>query len=239
MENQQPKSSMLFADTPGKRWLAVALCVVAACPLWAQQYTIVPNDSIVSVAPFNDVTHFNITQTNVSGNKLVFSWQQLEQSVPVGWIVNLCDNGFCYTTLPLNGTMDTVYNGDVGLMSIGIDPGEINGTAIIRYALWEHHTPDKVDTLTWMITAGTTGITELSTLPSLNIYPNPASDFITVSVHAPLLLTITDMSGKQVFSKTLHAGLFKLPVSSLPNGQYIITANDNKQLLTHPFTIQH
>ena len=142
--------------------LVAAISLVAADTLYAQNYNITPNDSVVAVAPFNDFNHFTIQENNLTTNALIFSWQQVLLSVPAGWTANLCDAGHCYTGFPVTGTMDTVFNGDFGLMSIGVDPGTILGTAFIQYVVWEESTPLQKDTLTWIITAnGSTGINDI------------------------------------------------------------------------------
>lgn len=232
---------MLFINTHYAKALAVAGLLATASPLFAQQYSLVPNDSIVDNAPFSDLTHYNITQTNHSGNKLVFSWKQIELSLPAGWTANLCDNGHCYTDFPQSGTMDTVYSGDFGLMSAGIDPGETTGTAIIRYALWEHHSPNHIDTLTWIITASnSTGLIEASSLKErIHLYPNPADGFVQLTVHTLYTFNITTITGQQMFEGTLQKGTNTINLQSLPAGNYTLTLYNNTQKITRQLTIPY
>lgn len=232
---------MLFINSYYRILLAVAGMLATAGNLFAQQYTIAPNDSIVAYAPFNDITHFTITQPNTSGHKLLLSWQQVFLSIPGGWTANLCDNGHCYSDFPLSGTMDTIYNGDYGLMSAGIDPGSINGTAIIRYALWEAAAPEHKDTLTWIITAvNTTGTNETQAFPVLSLYPNPAPNSIYITTRSALDFTITDVTGKQVLSGTLKAGVNSIDTRQIPEGNYFISAftPDKEKIVTQQLIIQ-
>jgi hypothetical protein len=67
--------------------------------------------------------------------------------------------------------MDPVYIGDIGLMSLHVNPHFEAGTAIIRYSIYTTNTPLQVDTLTWIITAtGATGISNIDYIePSISI----------------------------------------------------------------------
>lgn len=208
----------------------------------AQQYKLLPNDSMIGIASDGEFKHFTIFQKNLSELKLVFSWKKLELTIPSGWIANLCDNGHCYTDFPDSGTMDTVFAGDVGLMSIGIDPGEYSGNAYVRYVLWEEHSPEHHDTLTWNISPETTTLTSpFSNFKVLDFYPNPATNDIHYTTSSPVYYVITDIEGKNICMGALDAGSGTIPVQHLSNGIYCIqssVANQNKFLISK-FIIQH
>ena len=46
-------------------------------------------------------------------------------------------------------------------MSIHITALDSSGTAIIQYAVWDNNFPDKVDTLTWIVSSTISGIASL------------------------------------------------------------------------------
>jgi len=61
----------------------------------------------------------------------------------------------------------------------------------------------------------------------VNIFPNPASDFITISnlsekSGSPLLLEITDISGKNVYSGYLVSSENSINISEIPSGLYFV-----------------
>ncbi len=59
---------------------------------------------------------------------------------------------------------------------------------------------------------------------ALQLYPNPASDYLSVELKAgPAQLTIQDVSGRTVLQAALAAGANKLTVSKLPKGLYVAT----------------
>lgn len=133
----------------------------------AQHYYNIPGDTLTGTAGFNDISVFNITQVHPTADTLYFKWYQQSVSMPSGWEASICDNGNCYTSLKDSGMMAPIVPGDNGLMSLHLDPGLTPGTGIIRYVLFADNTAQQPDTLTWIITAGTTnGITtQQETLP--------------------------------------------------------------------------
>lgn len=184
-----------------KMWLAVVF-TAATTFAFAQGYNIAPNDTITAEVPYYKLSHFNILQNNNSNAPLIFSWRQLALSIPIGWTSNLCDNGHCYTDFPQSGTMDTVFKDAYGLMSVAIDPGMIKGSAFIQYVLWETNSPQKKDTLTWIISAlGSTGVKENVNPPEAVVFTDRLSQTIQIKTHLHngFNYTIYDLSGKQIY----------------------------------------
>lgn len=76
-------------------------------------------------------------------------------------------------------------------------------------------------------------VNELGDQPGISIYPNPATDLITVVSNANLSgssYTITDLLGKSVLSGKLVPESSKISISSLPVGMYLLKIGEqNKQ----------
>ena len=70
---------------------------------------------------------------------------------------------------------------------------------------------------------GTASINEINNLSQCKIYPNPASSIITIEQekYGTSLFTISDVSGKIIFSKTVSNKITQLNISSLPQGIYL------------------
>jgi hypothetical protein len=119
----------------------------------AQSYHHSPNDTIISNAPFDDVSVFNIIQVHTIADTIQFKWEKQSVYLPATWEATLCDYAHCYTTLEDTGTTDPIVYGGDGLMSLHINPYFQAGTGIIRYSIYATNSPFQVDTLTWIITA--------------------------------------------------------------------------------------
>lgn len=76
-------------------------------------------------------------------------------------------------------------------------------------------------------------VNELSDQEGIVIYPNPATDLITVVANAGVsgsVYTITDLLGKTVLTGKLAPGSSKVAIHSLPVGMYLLkTGEKNKQ----------
>lgn len=141
--------------------LLAAVLLAAANNSFGQSYTHSPNDTIISSAAFDDISVFNIIQVHPTSDTLYFKWRKQSVVMPLTWEASICDNGNCYTSLKDSGMMAPIVPGDNGLMSLHLDPKFEAGTGVIRYTIFATNTPTKVDTLTWIITAGgSTGIAE-------------------------------------------------------------------------------
>ncbi|MBC7383259.1 MAG: T9SS type A sorting domain-containing protein [Bacteroidia bacterium] len=225
-----------------KTGLAVVL-TTATVFTFAQSYNITPNDTFMDLTPFNKLSHFTIQQNNLTNGKLLFNWQQLVLNIPSGWTANLCDNGHCYADFPVKGKMDTVFKSEYGMMSLGIDPGMVSGTALIRYAIWEQSTPENMDTLTWIISSNSaTGFTETEPDKSLLIFVDVSGDNIHLltSLNKGFYCSISDISGKQVYSENFIFSTANISSENFPNGFYnILIMDSNKNIKTKKIMIQH
>jgi len=77
----------------------------------------------------------------------------------------------------------------------------------------------------------TVGIEESSKVIGLNVYPNPATDAITVELDTDKkenTVKIMNILGKTVLSETLVNTTQQLDVSGLSSGVYILSVNDNQ-----------
>ncbi|MFT7153526.1 MAG: hypothetical protein ACI9Z7_000583 [Alteromonas macleodii] len=76
-----------------------------------------------------------------------------------------------------------------------------------------------------VVTIGTVGIEE-GELSGVEVYPNPASDFVTVAIPASVEglveMNVLDALGHLVYSKTANSGVNQLDVSALSSGIYFL-----------------
>lgn len=72
----------------------------------------------------------------------------------------------------------------------------------------------------------------------IRMYPNPASEYLTVSNAPDAAYSIIGLSGKVMLQGTL-SNTQRLDVSSLPNGIYIVKVQLEREQLTERILIQH
>lgn len=208
---------------------AVAVLVAAPALLHSQTYALAPGDSMVVQAPFNDLNHYLIEQHNLTGSPLFLGWEQVSVLVPSGWTAYLCDLGNCFTGFPQSGVMDTVHVSEYGLLSVAVDPVNIPGTAVIRYAVWDLAFPAQRDTLTWVITASATaGTGPGAGQGGITVFPTLASAGVTVQSlpEAVFELAAVDANGRVVCLLESRQGELYIDVSGWTAGIYFIRFRD-------------
>ena len=203
--------------------VVTAIMIAVTNILPAQNYSITPDDTIIGWVPYNDIYHFNFLQNNLTTGSLIFSYEKVDVVYPIGWTANLCDNGTCFEGFPNSGTMDTVFNGDVGLMSVGINPGVIPGSSLVQYAIWEVSTPEIVDTLTWIVTAGEpTIIDEISSIFDFIFNPQIHSLLISSNINDGFEYFVCDLTGRALIKGKSFQSEVSIDVASFKTGIYFI-----------------
>lgn len=221
--------------------LSVAAFIVATDIAFAQTYTLTPNDTIEMIGVMEDLQTLSIEQTNTTADTIILKWQKISENVPLNWEAAVCDNAICYTSLVPGGTMNPVLPTEYGFVLLHITPHVNYGTAIVRYAVWDEVNPTLKDTLTFILTVdGTSSVKEGNSKPQIKIFPNPASDNITI---ANLALrshyTVYDGNGKNVISGNNSADILSIPCKGFVNGTYTISITNKGGTTTKKFIIQH
>ena len=69
----------------------------------------------------------------------------------------------------------------------------------------------------------------------INIYPNPAKDFINIEIgtnsNELLEVEVINSSGISVLSKNIEKGLSRVNLENLPNGSYIVQIIENGSII--------
>jgi hypothetical protein len=173
----------------------------------SQSYYHSPNDTLISNTTVNNSVTMNITQVHPNNDTLQFVWKKFYVSMANDWTATICDNTTCYPSLIDSSTTLPVLPGDDGLMLVHCYPNTNAGTGVIRYTIYEIHSPLQVDTLTWIIHAeSTAGMSEFTSLNDTYTLignqfqlTNPKSKFTD--------LTLLDLNGKEVFSSGIPISL--------------------------------
>ncbi len=68
------------------------------------------------------------------------------------------------------------------------------------------------------------GVEESTSAMAVRVYPNPATDYVTVnlSIDGEATLTLSDLNGKIISTGVYTAGMVQLDVQDLSNGTYLV-----------------
>ncbi len=81
------------------------------------------------------------------------------------------------------------------------------------------------------------GITKVTGKANMSFYPNPATDYITVSINDPAFHSVDlyDITGKRVFSAEVSGEGINIDLRVYPRGIYFVTCRNNECVTTGKF----
>jgi hypothetical protein len=211
-----------------KKITLVAAFLVSAMSTSAQNYTLDPSNTVTVTAPYNTISIFDIYQVSTASTKIQLKWETLNNGLVAGWDFSLCDYGHCLAGLPPSGTMDSVEVGGMGFLGLNVNPYSIPGTGIVKMYVYENGFYANGDTLTWIVNAGPSGISESSVSGTFAMYPNPASETVNLLVSGQeTTCLVYDALGALVksFNVSPTEGT-KMDVSDLSRGIYFVRLFD-------------
>lgn len=214
----------------------VAICVTAQISI-AQSYYHTPNDTIIANAVFDDVGVFNILLNHTANDTLLFKWKKLSVILPSSWEASICDVGHCYSTIVDSSESDPIYPGDIGIISLHLNPHTEAGIGVVRVLFWENHTPTIIDTLTWIISAnGFLGLTD-NYKNAITFYPNPAAQKIILETNIDEEYTckIINQDGIILGQNSFYQKNSELDISHLPIGIYELQLIYNQKIIIKKF----
>ena len=155
--------------------------------------------SVVNLASSHEYSEFSLSGTDV-----------------LQWVFNPC-------FLPDSATNEPESKGFVSF-SVNVNPGLPVGAVINNEAsiVFDYNTPIVTNTASNTIV---TGINEVASASSVNIYPNPATDELTIQLLGGVIaknISITDVLGREIFSQQMNLQSVICNLESFADGIYFI-----------------
>ena len=72
----------------------------------------------------------------------------------------------------------------------------------------------------------------------LNIYPNPANDFVVIEAKNISEITILDLSGKVIYQTNTNSPKTRIDISSFNTGVYLLSVKDNDALYSQKLVVE-
>jgi len=200
------------------------IIAVFSCVTLFSQVTI-EADSI-TVENSGDAGDFEIVGyvklTNNSAETKSFTWLRDEAGFVDGWRSSVCDKNQCYAQGVSTQTFD-LAPGETGGMDLHMNPKNKAGEGFATISVTDDSDPDNKVLLTYnYVVSGSSRVIDFK-LDYVKVFPNPATDFFTLSDVPTGLETISiyNILGKQV--KTFNAvSNANYNVSDLAKGMYLV-----------------
>lgn len=222
--------------------------ILASANLFAQdgiiitlegQTTDISGQTHTMTAPSNATFDVPFHIENQTGQSHQWVVTRYKVNVPTGWTDGLCwghgtdpFGGTCYSSTQMNGNpwsspasqsvLFTINNGEYGKMKPQINPDDFtSGQAHYRYYVSDPGSgySDSVD----LVVDFTASLTQIKDPVSVSIVPNPASDYIQISMTGieSASLKMVDVFGSTVLKENIGSTK-KLNVSDFNSGIYFL-----------------
>jgi len=227
-----------------KKTLFILMAFFAFSTVNAQtSFMWLPNDTIVQDIDPNAYNELLIEQKNLTGDTLNLGVEIVLNTIDLTWDGMVCLQGICFGTIPLAGAtnqMAPLVGSLNGYVKLTVNPLGGFGSGTLRVRVYDMNNPSDGDTCTWIVNSLNTTSVEDKDASTVLIYPNPATDLISV-VSSSLFnnIAVFDIQGKKVlntiFKNTTETSV---NVSVLKSGVYFVkTYTDGVLMETQKFTI--
>lgn len=211
------------------------LVVLFAAQSFSQNFHFEPTDELNKTINTDNISDLHIDiirETTV--DTLYLAYELITNTLPEDWYVGYCDNHGCWGSLPESGVMSPCYGDLNSYIKLSIGPNNVEGSGTVQYFVYEvGHYEDGLLMTFNVDTPGYVGIEETSQ-NSLNIYPNPAQNFIQWQSDSELAqLSIYSMTGQLLEEYRNLNTINQIDISYLNNGIYLIkTLNKSGESFT-------
>jgi len=179
------------------------------------------------------------TITNNTANAREFRWVRNVNDLPEGWVTGICDVNTCHNvnTSHMTFTLGAYESAELGPMFFPADPFSTDplphGLGIVEiyvYAL-DNEDVNATTTINFEISPPVS-TKNLETL-NLKVYPNPATDFISIQgITHPVDMAVYNFTGQRVMEERRLTNTSELvSIQQLPQGIYFVKIT-SKQGLT-------
>ncbi|MES2800205.1 MAG: T9SS type A sorting domain-containing protein [Bacteroidota bacterium] len=206
-------------------------------------------------APSYDQFDVLLEVVNNSGSTKAYRVTRQRLTIPVGWTDGMCWGhctdvlgGTCWSASQMGNDKWTtqavsafdILDGECGNLKPQINPDDfVSGTASYRYYLsTDGYTYlDSVD----IVVDFTASLTKpAKTDVTINVQPNPASDFVTIALNGTDsgTLKIVDVLGNVIVKENI-SGTKKIDLSDFKNGVYFIMIEVNGKTYNRKLIVKH
>jgi hypothetical protein len=203
--------------------LLFALCAFSLLiqTSFAQNVTINPFQISVNASLDSADVVARSIMINAANSTKTFTWTRTIVNVTSGWDIAVCDKDLCY--LPIVSTRNiTLSAGEQARMDIHAYPNRIRGQALVRLTVTEVGNATNTFTATYGFNTPV-ATRDLRNTQNIRVYPNPASDYFTLSDESNTVeqITVYNILGRAVKTFKADDGL-RYNISELPDGVYLV-----------------
>jgi len=209
-----------------KRLFLFAFTLISFSWVQAQPFQFVKTGNLSSwgAATTSDISVEDFLLNTASLPLSSVKWEATSVNMPSGWQFYVCDPGACQQP----GVSNANFYLDTGrsLFSVHFMPNGIAGNGSMTVKVFETANPNQFITKTFSVKATGVSVADLHK-NSVNIYPNPASDWISISAPKEMgeaNIEIFNLLGRRVRFERMNASNERpvINMEDLPRGNYMV-----------------
>jgi len=216
-------------------------CFYAQASLTFSSDTVTVTDEVEVDDNFFEIVAYG-TLFNTGDEPITIRWERFIVDAPEEWEVLVCDLNQCYEPIVYSNIASdlgldapvTLEPGGSTNLDVHILPKGTAGTAVVNIEVADANEPDNVlITSRYELTATTPTSTEEIAVPTLSIFPNPATDYIQIRNSQDVdRLVVYNIVGREMRSFNAAPGQ-RYFIGDLPNGLYLASlVSHEKGVLT-------
>lgn len=151
----------------------------------------------------------------------IFSWRLIQNEKPDQWDVTVCSGLLCIPN-PVGSYEFFLTTGNKEVFKLGFSFFNTYGDGLASIEVRSKLNPSIRDTLSLKVHARTASI-EKTNKQDFTVYPNPATDFVTIKLNSPEAQTVHvfDILGNEKLAQTVRSG-DQVDVRDLAKGIYVL-----------------
>ncbi|MBT8326907.1 MAG: T9SS type A sorting domain-containing protein [Bacteroidia bacterium] len=176
----------------------------------------------VDQASFDYSSKNQLTNSSVDAKDTLFTWTRVLEDIPATWETAICDQTTCYP--PELSTKDLILKqGDFFDFKVNFYPYNTAGCGKAKIVIQSKVNPSNKDSFYTEVCSFDAAASVKDVKTTVNLYPNPAKDFIVVNTSITGLYTVNiyDILGVLKLSKGISSGN-SLDIKTLGKGVYIL-----------------
>ncbi|MDX1683884.1 MAG: T9SS type A sorting domain-containing protein [Saprospiraceae bacterium] len=166
---------------------------------------------------------------NTGNDTISLLWRIEENSVPIGWTPYFCDKNLCYapgTTQCPDDVPVVLAPGECGNMDLHLLPGASAQCGKYDVIVWEEGDTSNNLTMLYTFNCATSSIND-EELASLNVFPNPATNYFQLNGWSDGItrISVHSLLGKMVREYQVGEGEL-YSVAGFNDGMYLVNLFD-------------
>lgn len=194
---------------------------------FSQNFSYPIGQHIVADIQAENYDSYGIDLNTPSPEPIQYKFELISNTFPSAWSYSLCAYGTCYVGVPGNGTMTAITqtdanNGVIGWFKLNLTVGQNYGQGIVKLYVYDSNDYNRGDTVSWNLSwLGSSASMDENKLNETVLYPNPTSNFFTLSIDGDYNGTIVNSLGQEV-KKISGTKLTQQSINDLQTGIYFV-----------------